>query len=272
MARWSVCGLRSPTRGDPRRETDPPPRKASQGRGGNGGGGRSDRRHHGRPETVRRVEVEALLARCHGQAALQMSEHRCRWSWCAGTRTWADRCLRRAHPEHQMTAADEEHRYRQPRRPGRLRDHLEPGALRTVRQRRSLHLGRPSTLGYALIGQRGAGLVQDPHHSCAATDSDLHGSSHFPHPGIRGRPGMAISRTGHDHCGDLPQSAPGRYPGPTGNTVYPWDRSPRGGSTRLMSLAGAPPSGGRARARRATRRARGLPALSGRGSPACGTS
>ena len=38
------------------------------------------------------------------------------------------RRLGRRHPVHQMPAAGEEHRDRQPRRPGRLDDHLQPGA------------------------------------------------------------------------------------------------------------------------------------------------
>ena len=54
------------------------------------------------------------------------------------------RCRRlgRAHPVDHMAPADEEHRHRQPRRPGRLDDHLQPRPLRRAGQRRCLDRGQ----------------------------------------------------------------------------------------------------------------------------------
>ena len=61
---------------------------------------------------------------------------RSRWTWRAGTGTGAGRPPSARHPEHRVPAGGEEHRDRQPRRPGRLDHHLQPRPPARPGQRR----------------------------------------------------------------------------------------------------------------------------------------
>jgi len=62
-----------------------------------------------------------------------------------------------------MTTSSEEHRDRQPRRPGRLHHHLQPRPGRRTGQRDRLDLGRAARGRPRLaLGDRGTGLVEHP--------------------------------------------------------------------------------------------------------------
>jgi hypothetical protein len=61
---------------------------------------------------------------------------------CRDAKAAQVRRLGRGHPEHPVAAGGEEHRDRQPRRPGRLHHDLQPGARRRPGQRRRLQPGQ----------------------------------------------------------------------------------------------------------------------------------
>jgi hypothetical protein len=81
--------------------------------------------------------------------------------------------LGRGHPQHGMAAAAEEHRHRQPRRPGRLDDHDQLGA--------QLGGGERGRLQRSQAGHRGAGTtagadaagVVDDHGGVVAGDAKV---------------------------------------------------------------------------------------------------
>ena len=91
-----------------------------------------------------RPAVLASTARLGRPAASgPASRHRSRSISRAGAEPAQVRRLRRGHPVDIMAAAGEEHRDRQPRRPGRLEHHREPAAHRRFRSSRVKSRGPP---------------------------------------------------------------------------------------------------------------------------------
>jgi hypothetical protein len=81
--------------------------------------------------------------------------------------------LGRGHPQHGMAAAAEEHRHRQPRRPGRLDDHDQLGTRLGAAERGRLQRGQAGHRGAdATAGADAAGVV-DHHGGVVAGDAKV---------------------------------------------------------------------------------------------------
>jgi len=118
------------------------------------------------PLPGQRVRVDTIALRVPGQKPTQVSG------------------LRAGHPEHQMPAGGEEHRHRQPRRPGRLHHHLQHRAHRCPGQRRRLH---PSQTAHRRLAPPPAHLppaLNEHPHRVRARDPQIHPDQSSDHPDL----------------------------------------------------------------------------------------